>query len=188
MAYQVNLLPWREKERTKNKRQFLLVLFFIIVFAAVIQWCSLNYLENQRSQQALRNLSLETHIDKLNRELTQLNIIKKEFQVRQQHLDVVEKLQQNRNKTTQLLNALPDIITEGIYLNRVRMHERKVELDGVSDSNAHLASMLDKLERSQYITSVKMHSIVSKHSASGNAVNHFEVSFLLLPLLILEGQ
>ena len=43
--------------------------------------------------------------------------------------------------------------------------------------------MLDKLERSHYITSVKMHSIVSERSLFDSDVNRFEVSFSLLPLV-----
>lgn len=187
MAYQINLLPWREKERTKHKHQFVLVLIVVIVLAAMIQWRGFSYLHNQHSQQAKRNGYLEAHIERLDRELIQLNTIKKQYQERLQRLTAVEELQQNKNKTTQLLNTLPEIITEGIYLNRVRIHERRVELNGVSDSHAHLASMLDKLEQSQYITSVKMHSIVSERSVFDSEVNRFDVSFSLLPFVGFEG-
>ena len=77
MAYQINLLPWREKERSNNKRRFVFELFFIIVLAAAVQSIGFNYLENQQAQQTKRNHSLETHIAQLDRELTQLNIVKK---------------------------------------------------------------------------------------------------------------
>ena len=187
MANQINLLPWREAERTKNKHRFVLVLLFVIALAAVIQWSSFNYLHSQYLQQAKRNNSLEAHIDKLDRELIQLNTIKKQYQERLQRLTAVEELQQNKNKITQLLNTLPEIITEGIYLNRVRIHEKKVELNGVSDSHENLASMLDKLEQSQYITAVKMHSIVSERSVFDSEVNRFNVSFLLLTFVGFEG-
>lgn len=187
MAYQINLLAWRETERTKHKNRFVLVLLFVIVLAAVFQWSGFNYLHSQYSQQAKRNSSLEAHIEMLDRELIQLNAIKKQYQERLQRLTAVEELQQTKNKTTQLLNTLPEIITEGIYLNRVRIHERKVELHGVSDSHAHLASMLDNLEKSQAITSVKIHSIVSERAVFNSEVNRFYVSFSLLPFVGFEG-
>lgn len=183
MAYQINLLPWREEENTKKKHRFILVLFLFIALVTVIQWIGFNYLQSQYLQQAKRNNALNTHIEQLNRELIQLDTIKKQHQVRLLRLGMVEELQQNRNKTTQLLNTLPDLITKGIYLNRVRMHGTKVELNGVSDSHAHLASMLDKLEASQYITSVKMHSIVSERSVLDSDMNRFGLSFSLLPLM-----
>ncbi|MUI54897.1 PilN domain-containing protein [Aliivibrio fischeri] len=181
MAYQINLLPWREKQRARYKQRFIALLCAGVTLSVGIQWGIAQYLEQQVSIQTQRKQSLEKHISWLNNELKDLNDVGKEHEAILTRLDVVEQLQQNRNKTTQLLNILPDIITEGIYLNKVRMHEREVEIKGFSDSNSRLASMLDKLERSSQITSVEMHSIVSGQKIFGHDVSSFEVSFKLLP-------
>lgn len=183
MAYQINLLAWREKEREKYKRRFLLFLSFGVFLSLSIQWGWAQYLSLQHSTQASRNQSLVNHVTWLNAELKELNEIGKQHEAILTRLAVVEELQQNRNKTTQLFNLLPSIITEGIYLNKVRMHERLIEIKGFSDSNARLAAMLDKLERSLDVESVEMHSIVSGKQIFGHDVNSFELSFQLLPMV-----
>ncbi|GLR75700.1 PilN domain-containing protein [Aliivibrio sifiae] len=182
MAYQINLLPWREQERAKYQRRFILMLCFGVVFSVTVQWGIAQYLEQQSSVQVQRNRSLESHIGWLNNELKELNEIGKQHDSILTRLDVVEELQQNRNTTTQLLNVLPDMIMEGIYLNKVRMHKKQVEIKGFSDSNARLATMLDKLENSPLISSVEMHSIVSGQKIFGHDVSSFDVSFRLLSL------
>ena len=180
MAYQINLLAWREKEREKYKRRFLLILSFGVFLSVSFQWGWAQYLSLQHSTQVNRNQSLDTHINWLNSELKELNEIGKQHEAILTRLAVVEELQQNRNKTTQLLNLLPGIVTEGIYLNKVRMHKRSIEIKGFSDSNARLATILDKLERSLEVESVEMHSIISGKQIFGHDVSSFELSFKLL--------
>lgn len=187
MAYQINLLPWREKQRVKYKQRFISLLCAGVLLSVGVQWGIALYLEEQESIQQQRKESLQNHIAWLNDELKDLNAIGKEHEAILTRLDVVEQLQQDRNKTTQLLNILPEMITEGIYLNKVRMHEREVEIKGFSDSNSRLASMLDKLESSPLIASVEMHSIVSGQKIFGHDVSSFEVSFKLLPLVKKEA-
>ncbi|OCH13296.1 MULTISPECIES: PilN domain-containing protein [unclassified Aliivibrio] len=183
MDYQINLLPWREQERSKYQRRFISLLCFGVILSVAVQWGAAQYLEQQNAIQVQRNRSLDSHIGWLNDELKELNDIGKQHDSILTRLGVVEELQQNRNTTTQLLNVLPEMITEGIYLNKVRMHKKQVEIKGFSDSNARLASMLDKLEHSPSIASVEMHSIVSGKKIFGHDVSSFDVSFRLLSLV-----
>ena len=180
MAYQINLLPWRDKKRSRYKRCFFILLCVGLLLSVSIQGSVSYYLSQQKEFQEDRNHSLEDHIAGLNSELNKLNAIDKQHDTILTRLNAVEELQRNRNKTTQLLNLLPDMITEGIYVNKVRMNKRLVEIKGVSDSNVRLASMLDKLERSSYISAVEIHSIVSEVDFFGHDANRFAVSFILL--------
>ncbi|MGR6840705.1 PilN domain-containing protein [Aliivibrio wodanis] len=182
MAYQINLLPWREEQRTKYKQRFILMLILGVMLSVFSQWGVAQFLEQQTIQQEERNRSLKNRVAFLNEELKGLNEIGKQHEEILTRLEAVELLQHNRNQTTQLLNVLPVMIDEGIYLNKVRMHERQVEIKGFSDSNARLASMLDKLERSPHIASVEMHSIVSGEKIFGHDMSRFEVSFRLFSL------
>ena len=182
MAYQINLLPWREEQRTKYKQRFILMLILGVMLSVFSQWGVAQFLEQQTIQQEERNRSLKNRVAFLNEELKGLNEIGKQHEEILTRLEAVELLQHNRNQTTQLLNVLPVMIDEGKYLNKVRMHERQVEIKGFSDSNARLASMLDKLERSPHISSVEMHSIVSGVKIFGHDMSRFEVSFRLLSL------
>ncbi len=180
MAYQINLLPWREKERLRYKRSFFILLCVGLLLSVSIQGSILFYLSQQKELQETRNHSLENHIEGLNSELKELHEIGNQHDTILTRLNEVEELQRNRNTTTQLLNLLPEMISGGIYLNKVRMNKRLVEITGVSDSNVRLASMLDKLERSSYISSVDIHSIVSEVDVFDHGMSRFEVSFMLL--------
>ncbi|MBB1312276.1 PilN domain-containing protein [Aliivibrio sp. SR45-2] len=180
MAYEINLLSWRDEKRLKYKQRFIAILVLAVILSVCLQWGFARYLNHQASLQDSRNNSLTTHVTWLNSELKGLAEIGKQHEAILTRLKVVENLQQNRNKTTQILNLLPEVITEGVYLNKIRMDARSIEMKGFSDSNARLATMLDKLERSTQIVDVEMHSIVSGQTMFGHEMSRFDVSFRLL--------
>ncbi|GAL15063.1 type IV pilus biogenesis protein PilN [Vibrio astriarenae] len=54
-----------------------------------------------------------------------------------------------------------------------------VEVTGISDSTARLATMLDSLEKSPQLNNVEMHSIVHDKPRFGKKYQTFKVSFEL---------
>ncbi|WP_252589896.1 PilN domain-containing protein, partial [Enterobacter sp. JH8] len=75
-------------------------------------------------------------------------------------LGVVESLQLGRNKTTDFMNLMPELIPEGVYVDKIKMNGQEIEMEGISDSTSRLATMLDNLERSRSLKGVEMHSII----------------------------
>jgi type IV pilus assembly protein PilN len=59
------------------------------------------------------------------------------------------------------------------------MNGVEVEITGISDSTARLATMLDSLEKSSQLTNVEMHSIVHGKARFGKKYQTFKVSFEL---------
>ncbi len=182
MANQINLLAWRDQEQARHKFRFLLLLFVSTIFSILIQLFFAQYLTQQNSIQINRNHSLASHINKLANQLTRLDRLKTEHKAIIAKLDVLDELQINRNKITQLLALLSWSLEQGIYLQKLRMNDRNVEIKGFSSSNQHLTMMLNKIENSAYADSVEMHSIVSKQFLAGYMLDGFNLSFQLLPI------
>ena len=78
------------------------------------------------------------------------------------------------------MNLLPTLIPEGVYVDKIDMNGRLVEINGISDSTADLATMLDRFERSGAVEEVEIHSIVSGKALFGQIFKTFKVSFVLL--------
>jgi len=108
-------------------------------------------------------------------------------------LNIVESLQQKRNKTTEFMNLMPQLIPEGVYVDKIKMNGEEIEISGISDSTARLATMLDNLEKSTQLSEVGMHSIVSGNRRFGKQFQSFKVSFLFhasahKPLATVTGE
>ncbi len=181
MNYRVNLLPWREKKRAEHRRRFVGVVALGTIMAVGVQWMAGFYIENQQDIQQDRLDYLDSYITKKDNLIREMKIAEEEHSVIMKRLEVVEKLQTNRNKTTELMNLLPAMIPEGVYVDKVQMRDMELEVSGISDSMSRLATMLDRLERSASLNDVEMRSIVHGKQRFGKAFQKFEVAFFFKP-------
>ncbi|EOZ5530004.1 PilN domain-containing protein [Vibrio metschnikovii] len=194
MLHSINLFPWREAQRADHKRRFLQLMSLGVLVALLMQWGVGHYLDQQQQYQQARLDFLNQHLQQLDQRLRALKMTEAEHQALQARLSVVESLQQKRNKTTQLMNLMPELIPEGVYVDKISMKGDAVEVSGISDSTARLATMLDKLERSPHLSAVGMHSIVAGNQRFNKDFQSFKVSFLFhtaqpgLEALIRQGE
>lgn len=177
MLYNINLLPWREAQKQSNRRRFIYVSLLTVGLAMAMQWGGGWYVDRQADKQRGRVEFLNQHISELDRQINALKQVENEYQDLMARFDMVEALQKKRNKTTQLMDLIPRLIPEGVYVDQMNMNGNGVKLRGISDSTARLATMLDLLENSSFISDVEMHSIVAGNHRFGKQFQSFQTSF-----------
>lgn len=178
MLHDINLIPWREAEREALKRRFAGLCVLALFVALGLQWGAGYYLDGQSRIQQQRLDFLTQHIHQLDAQIAALDVTEQQHKALLTRLNVVEALQRTRNKTTQLMNLMPQLIPEGVYVDKIKMNGEEIELSGISDSTARLATMLDQLEKSEQLSDVGMHSIVAGNIRFGKQFQSFKVSFL----------
>ncbi len=178
MLHSINLLPWREAQKQAHKRRFVHFLLVGGVFSLALQGAAGWYLDQQAQLQQQRNEFLSQHIVVLDRQILSLQQAEQQYQDLVSRLATVESLQRKRNKTTQFMDLIPELIPEGVYVDKMSMNGHRIEINGISDSTARLASMLDLLENAALISDVEMHSIVSGSYRFNKQFQSFKVLFL----------
>lgn len=176
----INFTPWRETRRAHYRQCFFFALILMVSFSVLTQWVAGYYLTKQQSIQLSRNAEIQTHIHYLDQQISTLDKTRSNHKSIVTRLDSVEVLQHNRNKVTQFMNLLPSLIPDGVYVDKIDMDGLEVEITGISDSTADLATMLDKFERSNSVDEIEIHSIVSGRHLFGQLFKTFNVSFVLL--------
>ncbi|UXI01506.1 PilN domain-containing protein [Photobacterium sp. TY1-4] len=181
MMEKLNLLPWRDRQRQQHRQHFYaLIAATCLVVAAGIGGARA-YLAGQHSVQQGRNQQLAQAIDALEHQLSMLPKLERQRLAFHERLAVIEEIQQDRNQVTHLLNLLPAVVPQGVYLNHVSQAERRVTLAGEGDSNGQLAMLLSRAEQSPWISDVTIHSILAGREADEPATSAFNVSFVLRP-------
>ncbi|MDK9779383.1 MULTISPECIES: PilN domain-containing protein [Vibrio] len=178
MLHPVNLLPWREAKREEHRRRFFGLLILGVFVAVGLQWAISFYFQHQQRMQQERLDYLTLYIHELDQRIADMKIAEQEHSKILTRLKVVEGLQKGRNKTTEFMNLMPSAIPSGVYVDKIKMDDREVEISGISDSTSRLATMLDNLERSSALMDVEMHSIVHGKARFGKEFQTFKVSFL----------
>ncbi|MFS1469208.1 PilN domain-containing protein [Vibrio lentus] len=182
MLHQINLLPWRDEIRAQHKKRFVHLVILGVIIALGGQWAVGNYFHAQQDKQQARLTYLKQYIAQLDRQIQSLKVAEQEHKAILTRLDVVESLQLGRNKTTDFMNLMPELIPEGVYVDKIKMNGQEIEMSGISDSTARLATMLDNLERSKSLESVEMHSIVHNRKRFNKEFQTFKVSFVFSPV------
>jgi len=177
MLHQINLLPWRDELRAQHKKRFIQLVILGTLVAVMGQWAIGHYFQQEKARQQARLIYLEQYIDQLDKQIRSLKVAEREHKAILTRLDVVESLQSGRNKTTHFMNLMPELIPEGVYVDKIKMNEQEIEMSGISDSTARLATMLDNLERSASLSNVEMHSIVHNRKRFNKEFQTFKVSF-----------
>ncbi|PMM42304.1 PilN domain-containing protein [Vibrio splendidus] len=181
MLHQINLLPWRDEIRAQHKKRFVHLVILGTIIAFLGQWAVGNYFHDQHAKQQSRLSYLDKYIAELDQKIQSLKVAEQEHKAILTRLDVVESLQLGRNKTTDFMNLMPELIPEGVYVDKIKMNGQEIEMSGISDSTARLATMLDNLERSDSLKGVEMHSIVHNRKRFNKDFQTFKVSFVFSP-------
>ena len=157
----INLLPWREELKRKQK-----IIFFIALIAtslAVLFVCYLGkiYIDLKIEDQTKRNHFLQTEILILDKHIAEIDLIKKGKNELERRISLIQQLEQKRNAATRLFNVLPEITPNGVYLTSVNFSHGKIKVTGLTESNEQVSHMVRKVEETQWLTDASLPSIVS---------------------------
>ena len=147
----INLLPWREviKERQrKNFLQLMVVFLFAGAIVAILIYFALDWrIQNQED----RNSQWKNEIKVVDQKIAEIEKLKQRRQELIDRMDAIDKLQQSRNIPVHLYSDLPTLVSSGVYLGYMNYDNRIVKLGGLAESNPRLSSMLRNIDNSQWL-------------------------------------
>ncbi|MGF1721633.1 PilN domain-containing protein [Vibrio kyushuensis] len=177
MLHSVNLLSWRDEKREKHKRRFVSLVILALLIAFLLQYAVGWYFNGELRKQQGRINYFTHYIEQLDRRIDDLKLTEQDHSALLTRLSVVERLQQSRNKSTDFMIEIQMLVPEGVYVDKIKLNGDEIEMKGISDSTAHLATMLDNLEKSSFLSDVEMHSIVHDQKRFEQNFHTFKVSF-----------
>jgi type IV pilus assembly protein PilN len=174
----VNLLPWREEQRQKDKKQYLGSLIFIALIVFLAFWLLGEFIEKQIRNQEFRNNYLTQEISILDAQIARIRDIKTTKSAISQRMALIEQLQVSRNVSPIIFDELARIVPNGVSFEKMSRNGNRIELVGVSESNNRLSSFMRNLQASEVFTNGELSSLKAD-AASLNAVSNFKLTFSL---------
>jgi type IV pilus assembly protein PilN len=171
----VNLLPHRQIRRAERQREFGLMASLVAVAAAAILFVSWSYIHNKIQAQQARNQRLQDEMLRLDKEITVIGTLKEQIKHVLERKQIVEGLQSDRNQAVLILDELARQLPEGAFLKSVKQLGDEIELKGVADTNARIATLVHNLSDSTIMHSPNLVEI----KANNNALGVKEYEFVL---------
>lgn len=176
----VNLLPWREAQRQRHKKQYISSLVVISILVLAVFWILGEVIEQQIRNQNSRNNYLEQQIGVLDTQIDRIKDIRSSKAEIAQRMALIEQLQVSKNVSPIVFDELARIVPAGVSFEKMSRSGNLIEIVGISESNNRLSSFMRNLEQSDVFTSGILSSITADVSTS-NAVSDFKLTFSITP-------
>ena len=147
----INLLPHREIRRKQQQQQFFITLGIVAAIGAGIWFAVHTYLEDQFDNQVNRNKYLQAEIEKLDKQIAEIQKLKDQTAALLARKRVVETLQGTRSEVVHVLDQLVRQLPDGVYLRSIKQTGTKVLIGGYTQSQARVSTLMRNLESSPHL-------------------------------------
>lgn len=148
----INLLPWREAERRKRQRDFLVAMAgsFVagVLVIAVTNLAFSQMIGNQRE----RNNRLEEEIRVLEKAIEEIDGLEAQKERLLARMEIIEQLQRSRPEIVHLFDEVTRQLPEGVYLTGMKQTGAAVEVQGVAQSSTRVSALMRQIDASEWLS------------------------------------
>lgn len=152
----INLLPYREEKRKAKRQQFYALFGLVAISACLAVFLGYTVIDGYISSQESRNDFLKKEIAVLDKEIDQIKRLKEQIQALLARKQIIESLQQDRADAVRLLSELTKQMPEGVYLRSLKQTGNKITLNGFTQSNARVSTLMRNIESSPWLTNPQL--------------------------------
>lgn len=171
----INLLPWREKRRTQNKRQLLTMILAAAIFALFINFIWYLLLQPSINHQQRRNNFLQQQIQAANAVLAQKQSFEQKKKEVVDQMKTLEQLHNQRYRIVELLDSLPKILPNSVFVNAIEVQNTAISLTGEAPTDIQVSEFVRALNKQTGWRNVQLQEITS--APNQHDVTLFRITF-----------
>lgn len=147
----INLLPWREEERKRRQRDFMVAMAGSVVAAVLVLGGTLFFFAQMIDGQRDRNQRLTSEIEELDRSITEIDGLERQKERLLARMEIIEQLQRSRPEIVHLFDEVSRQLPEGVYLTGMRQTGASVEVKGVAQSSTRVSALMRQVDSSVWL-------------------------------------
>jgi len=148
----INLLPWREEDRKRRQRDFLIAMGGAFVAAIAVIAVSMVAFSQMVSFQNDRNVRLKNEVAELDKSITEIDGLERQKERLLARMEIIEQLQRSRPEIVHLFDEMARQLPEGVYLTGVRQTGNSVEVKGVAQSSTRVSALMRQVDGSEWLS------------------------------------
>lgn len=157
----INLLPWRQAYREEKKREFLVVIGFVLAVSALGAYFWVSNVESSIDNQNARNRLLESEISKLEAQVKEISELKKVRDDLLVRIKVIQDLEGTRPVIVRYFDEFARAIPDGVHVTLLDKKGNTLSIEGVAESYNRVASFMRNLDASDWFASPNLTSVVA---------------------------
>ncbi len=178
----INLLPWREERRERNKKYFFIGLGSSALFAVLIVIATFFILENLTEEQIGRNKLIENEIAYYDRQIVKIKQLKLLRDSLIARMSVIQKLQESRPEIVHFFDELVTIVPRSIYLLSVERYDKNIMLTGHTDTNSSVSLLMHNIRNNFWLNKPMLEEVEeATNKKYSKLYNQFRLKLILQP-------
>ena len=164
----INLLQWREEQRTQRNKDFAMTCV-VVALITLVGIGGIHSWYNQRiNWQEQRNNYMQNEIATLDNKISIIKDLDGERQALYARMEIIEQLQASRPEIVHLFDEIVTTLPEGVFYTNIIQKGRSLNLQGVAQSNARVSTLMRNIDASDWMERPTLEEIVRKGKPGSN--------------------
>lgn len=155
----INLLPWRVKEREKQKQDFIAIMLGVAGLALVLGYLWVSNANGKVDHQRARNQLLKSEISTLEAKVAELNDLQQRRQDLLELMKLIRDLEGTRSVIVHHFDELVRALPDGVFLTKVTREGSLMSIEGFAESNNRVSSFMRNLDASEWYAEPNLASV-----------------------------
>ncbi|MCY3839648.1 MAG: PilN domain-containing protein [Gammaproteobacteria bacterium] len=159
MIARINLLPWRQRRRDRQRRAFLVQLGIVFAGSACLVFLAALVLDGRIASQDARNEFLRSGLVELERQADAIYEVRRRTDETLERLQALADLRRGRTRTVRILEELARTVTPGVHYTSLVKRGTHITAHGVARSNHAVSALMRSLEASERFEAPRLKGI-----------------------------
>lgn len=176
----INLLPWRDWERERKKKEFLTNVGGVVVLGAVVVLAANWFVQGQIDYQDERNEFLQDRITLLDKQISEIQNLQAKRAQLLERMRVIQELQGNRPVIVRVFDELVQTLAKGVHYTSLSMSDKSLSISGVAESNNRISSLMRNIDQSSWFMGPNLKGIKEDagNANYGDQAATFDLTFV----------
>ena len=158
----INLLPWREAQRKRQRQEFFLAIAAALGSAALVTLLGRWEMSAAIANQTERNAVIEAQIAELDKQIAEINGLENQKRRLIARMEIIETLQRSRPEIVHVFDEIVRVLPEGVFLTMIRQTGPKIEMRGVAQSSTRVSAFMRNIDNSQWLADPALRIVETK--------------------------
>lgn len=157
----INLRPWREELRAEKQKQFVVMILGAAIIAGGLAFLWKGEMDSRIAYQESRNAYIETAAKQLDKQIKEIEDLKRKRDELLARMQVIQDLQGKRPVIVRVFDELVRTLPDGLFYAELSKREDRLSIVGMSESNSRIASLMRRFEDSEWFTKPTLSNVAS---------------------------
>lgn len=155
----INLRPWREELRAEKQKQFVVMILSAAIVAAGLVFLWKTDMDNRIAYQESRNAYIETATKKLDKQIKEIQALKKKRDELLARMEVIQDLQGKRPVIVRVFDELVRTLPDGLFYTDLKRQGDTVSIVGMAESNSRISGLMRQFEDSDWFADPNLSNV-----------------------------